>query len=63
LVVNSSLLKLVLEFVRMREVKKKIKNYNKLRIRLWTLIGQLLRHATFLAPSIVDLGIFEALID
>ncbi|CAD7956916.1 unnamed protein product [Amoebophrya sp. A25] len=53
LVVNSSLLKLVLKMVRVRSVE--------LRMRLWTLIGQLLRHATFLEPSIVDLGIFEAL--
>ncbi|CAD7940835.1 unnamed protein product [Amoebophrya sp. A120] len=55
LVVNSSLLKLVLKMVRVRSTE--------LRVRLWTLIGQLLRHATFLEPNIADLGIFEALTD
>merc|ERR1719193_1164837 len=53
LVANSSLLRLVLKMIRVRSPE--------LRLRLWSLIGQLLRHSTFLEPNIQSLGIFDEL--
>eukprot|EP00397_Hematodinium_sp_SG-2012_P004670 GEMP01004682.1.p1 GENE.GEMP01004682.1~~GEMP01004682.1.p1 ORF type:complete len:676 (+),score=145.45 GEMP01004682.1:96-2123(+) len=53
LVANSSLLRLVLKMIHVRNPD--------LRVRLWSLIGQLLRHSTFLEPNIQSLGIFNEL--
>ena len=64
LVVNSSLLALVLDFIRSREQFQRLCGqpaYNKLRVRLFSMMGQLLRHATFLSSTIGDCGLFEAL--
>eukprot|EP00928_Gymnodinium_smaydae_P010772 TRINITY_DN1405_c0_g3_i1.p1 TRINITY_DN1405_c0_g3~~TRINITY_DN1405_c0_g3_i1.p1 ORF type:complete len:1319 (-),score=194.91 TRINITY_DN1405_c0_g3_i1:56-4012(-) len=68
-VVNSSLLRLVLRMLLARaktgsgSVGANAAAPLVLRVRLLSLIGQLLRHATYLEPSIAELGLIDALLE
>lgn len=74
LVINSSLLRLVLRILHVRRggsqgrlgsggAPASAAAAPPLRARLLSLIGQLLRHATYLEPSVADLGLFDVLLE
>jgi len=73
LVVNSSLLRLVLRMLHARRgggnqgggsaAGTAAAAAPPLRARLLSLIGQLLRHATYLEPGVADMGIFDVLLE
>lgn len=62
LVVNSSLLRLVLRMLLVPAGPSAGSISLPLRVRLLSLVGQLLRHTTYLDPAVAELGLFDALL-